>query len=119
MRIRGAASFWFVSLLVVTTACSKSETGTQSDRPPEGADQPLVDQVERGGATSTDQALPTARSETCEPRGELEERIRAAEKHLAELRLQYTDRHPDVIATRSELDALERRSLDECVERLQ
>ena len=58
-------------------------------------------------------------SKICQPRGELENRIRVTQERLSELKIRYTDRHPEVIATRQALDELVQRALGECVERLQ
>ena len=119
MRIGARASISLVSLMMIATACSKPEEVTQSVAPLEGADQPIVVQPSVGDEVSADQSLTSARLETCEPNEAVDLRIRELEVRLSELRIAFTERHPDVVAIRQRLDELERQALDECVERLQ
>jgi hypothetical protein len=118
MRIRNTNSFVLISLLVLAAACSRTETETQSQSPLEEADRPAVDQA--GGEPSVAASLASVRSETCEPSETVGLRIRELEVRLnRELLPRYTEQHPEVIATRQELERLERQARDECVERLQ
>lgn len=58
-----------------------------------------------GGGSADD--LPVA------PNPEIDTRIDVANKHLDDLRLQYTDEHPDVIGTKRLISDLEKRKIEE------
>jgi len=68
---------------------------------------------------SSSAAAIDARLETCEVEEALDFRIREVADQLDRLSLQFTDRHPEVIATRRLLEDLERTALENCVEELQ
>lgn len=67
----------------------------------------------RGEAAVTSSAAPVARSGNGVTAGDSVSRIREAQAKLDELLLQYTDKHPDVIAARAALDELQRRRATE------
>jgi polysaccharide chain length determinant protein (PEP-CTERM system associated) len=63
----------------------------------------------RGEAAVTSSAAPVAHSGNGMAAGDSVSRIREAQAKLDELLLQFTDKHPDVIAARAALDELQRR----------
>ena len=63
----------------------------------------------RGEAAVTSSASPVAASANGKAAGDSVSRIREAQAKLDELLLQYTDKHPDVIAARAALEELQRR----------
>jgi len=63
----------------------------------------------RGEAAVNSTAAPVAATANGKAAGDSVSRIREAQAKLDELLLQYTDKHPDVIAARAALDELQRR----------
>jgi len=52
-------------------------------------------------------------------REQLQNQIESYKKQLDDLRVQYTDKNPRVVALRETLDRLVQRALNECVEQIQ
>ena len=136
MKTKSFAPFAIFLLLGFMAACSEPETGidlsAQNNLEPETdtqeseratSTQELLEQLEetRGDrdATGTDTDDVFSRLELCEVDDATEARIREVDAQLDEMLLRYTERHPDVVATRRVLDELVRTALEDCVERLQ
>jgi hypothetical protein len=121
MKIR-MRSFGLVAVLVLA-ACTKPEpqpvASVEEPQPapsPEPAQHPVSGELRATRATPDD---PTARLANCKSREELQNRIDSLKTELADLRLKFTDKHPDVVAVLAELDRLVQQGLAECVEQIQ
>lgn len=60
-----------------------------------------------------------ARVEVCDSEAELQARIEGLQEELDQLRLRYTEQHPEVVRTRRSIEELERTALERCVEAIQ
>ena len=80
--------------------------------------EPSLDAREEGAGADTEPAV-ESRLETCELDEALDARILDLAERLDELRLQFTERHPNIVATRQLMEELEQTALEKCVEALQ
>lgn len=106
-------------LVALFVGCSPADTDSGAEKPETVAEPTVVDDEGDLTEVPVHDSPSLARLETCEVDTVTATRIREAENRLDELLLRFTDRHPDVIATRQLLDDLVQGELDECVERLQ
>ncbi len=119
MSMRCFISMGLVFLAALIVGCTPTETDAGGEISEATAE---LDVVEEKSIVPEEQLADSpamARLETCEVDPFTADRIREAENRLEDLRLRFTDKHPDVIATIRMLDNLVRAELDECVEHLQ
>lgn len=105
------------ALLGLTSACTEPLLDAQEEIA--GADtEPAPESVEVEPIDSNGADV-FARLETCELDEALDARIRDLAERLDELRLRFTERHPDIVEARQLMEDLERTALENCVEALQ
>jgi hypothetical protein len=105
MRIRWREFVGLIPLLIGLAACSETDLQTESS------------QVNTEELVESDESL--ARREDCELSDGVEHSIRVAEFRLSELLARFSERHPEVVAARQNLAALEEAALSDCVEQIQ